>query len=56
MYFGQRLKRERWRKEALWASPLRGGGAFIPNRIDEDAHAINFNQRGRMTKPSNAQA
>jgi hypothetical protein len=34
-----------WREEALGAGPLCGRRAFIPNRIDEDIDAVDFDQR-----------
>jgi hypothetical protein len=33
-----------------------GPRAFVPNRINEYAHAINFKQGGGATEPGNAQA
>jgi hypothetical protein len=56
VYRRQIVQRERWRKEALWPGPLRRTCAFVPNRIDEHAHAINFNQGGGVPEPGYAQA
>ncbi len=52
----QIVQRDRWREEALWTGPLHRTRAFIPNRIDKEAHALDFNQRGGVTEPSNAKA
>jgi hypothetical protein len=41
---------------ALWTSPLCRRCAFVPNWINQDAHAFNFNQRGGVPEASNAQA
>src|SRR5580692_5776704 len=56
VYGRQIVQRERWREEAFWTGPLGWTRALVPNRINEDAHAINFNQGGGVTEPGNAQA
>ena len=47
---------QRRREEALWTEPLRRSRAFVPHRIYEDTHAIDFDKRGRVTEPGDAEA
>ena len=56
VYGWQIVKCERWREEALWTGPLYWTRALVPNRINEYAHPIHFNQGGGVTEPSNAEA
>lgn len=56
VYVRQIVKCERRWKEALWTSPLCRSRASVPKRINEYAHAINFNQGRGVAEPGSAQA
>lgn len=43
-------------KKTSGASPLRGGGALLPDGIDEYANSIDLNQRGGVAEPCNSEA
>jgi hypothetical protein len=52
----QFIKQESRRKEALWTRPLRWRSTFLPHWIDQESHAVHFDQGGCVAKPGDAQA
>ena len=43
------------REETFRASKLRWGRALLPDRVDEYANAIDFNERGRVAHPGDSE-